>query len=205
MRRAAIIAGGTLGGTACLISTNEAASRFCLTAYNAAQVAADYRSLPDASEDEYGELLRATHERAARRLLSVCTAQGGVYVKFGQTVASLKGAVPREFTDALEVLQDQARPAPWPEVRRQLEEELGRPLETLWSSFEPQPFAAASIAQVHRAITADGHQVAVKVQYPGLAARVGADLATLSFLTWAVARLFPDFAYEAWPLPPDAL
>ncbi|MDQ3910482.1 MAG: AarF/UbiB family protein, partial [Actinomycetota bacterium] len=85
--------------------------------------------------------------------------------------------------------------------------ELGRPVEEIFSEFEPEPIAAASIAQVHRARLRCGHEVAVKVQYPGVAALMEADLDALESIFTALARLEPDIRLEPiadylrWTLP----
>ena len=69
-----------------------------------------------------------------------------------------------------------------PEVRATVEAELGRPLEAVFASFAPEPLASASIGQVHRAVTRDGREVAVKVQYPGVGRAIEADLANADLL-----------------------
>ena len=71
------------------------------------------------------------------------------------------------MTTPLAELRDRVPPLPFPEVRAAVERELGAPLETLFSEFDPEPLGAASIAQVHRARLPGVDAVAVKVQYPG--------------------------------------
>jgi len=85
--------------------------------------------------------------------------------------------VPKVFADALRVLTDRAPFRPWAEMEALLAEELGAPTEQLFASVDPNPLAAASLAQVHRGVTRDGVDVAIKIQYPELRANLASDLA----------------------------
>jgi predicted unusual protein kinase regulating ubiquinone biosynthesis (AarF/ABC1/UbiB family) len=106
----------------------------------------------------------------------------GVTMKLGQILSLMGGAVPEGFADRLSSLQSSAPPMAPELVRRVFEEDFGRPPEKLFRRFEERPFAAASIGQVHRARLDDGTAVAIKVQYPGVAQAIGADLANLHLL-----------------------
>eukprot|EP00966_Prymnesium_polylepis_P088648 2051481-Prymnesium_polylepis.1 len=152
----------------------------------------------DAAERPAG--MAATHERSAQRMLHVCQLHGGLYTKLGQFVASMTHILPEQYTTVLAACQDRANAVPFETARGAIETELGKPLEKLFASFEPTPIAAASLAQVHRAVTHDGERVAVKVQYPALALQMGADQRTLRALSWVVERAFPGCGYE-WLLP----
>ena len=88
-------------------------------------------------------------------------------------------------------------PLPFKKVRKLLEEELGGKVGDHFESFEEEAFAAASIGQVHRAVTLDGAEVAVKVQYPGVAEAVESDLRNLSLLLPLVKRLAPGLDVKA--------
>lgn len=77
-----------------------------------------------------------------------------------------------------------------------LQSNLGRDLKNIFLSFDEQPVAAASIAQVHHAILTDHQEVAVKVQYPGLESQMKIDITTMSFLSKSVAWLFPDYRFN---------
>lgn len=134
------------------------------------------------------------HSRCAYRLLDLAQRQGGVYVKAAQHIVSMSHAVPPEYSRILSVLQDRAVPLPLEDVRRVIREELGgQDPEQLFRSFEPAPIAAASLAQVHKAVTRDGETVAVKVQYGYLRDITGMDIATVRALAKLVERLFPRF------------
>ena len=121
------------------------------------------------------------HERTAARLRALCDANGSIYIKAAQ-VLSTSAALPGAYRAQLSALQDAAPPRPFAEVDAALRAELGASASALFASFDPVAAAAASLAQVHRATLADGRDVAVKVQYPGLAAAVAADMMTLRLI-----------------------
>jgi len=104
---------------------------------------------------------------------------GPTYVKIGQIVSSQASVLPADWATELARLQDAVPPFPADQVRVRIIEELGAPPEELYASFEPQAFAAASTAQVHRAVLHDGTKVAVKVQRPNITSMVRADLGIL--------------------------
>jgi ubiquinone biosynthesis protein len=107
--------------------------------------------------------------------------EGGVtFVKFGQLLSTRRDLLPEEFTDELSRLQDQAEPAPWEDVEELIGRSLGTPAREVFAELKPEPAAAASIAQVHKArLSREGDldaTVAVKVQRPGIRATVEQDL-----------------------------
>ena len=104
---------------------------------------------------------------------------GPTYVKIGQIVSSQASVLPVDWATELARLQDAVPPFPAEQVRERIIEELGAPPEELYASFEPEAFAAASTAQVHRAFLHDGTKVAVKVQRPHISSVVRADLGIL--------------------------
>lgn len=101
---------------------------------------------------------------------------GPTYVKMGQIVSSQASVIPEEWEVELEKLQSNVPPFPSSQVRELIIEELGAPPEQLFATFAPEPFAAASTAQVHRATLADGQEVVVKVQRPFIQRQMKADL-----------------------------
>jgi ubiquinone biosynthesis protein len=129
-------------------------------------------------------------------LVRVLGALKGAFAKAGQFASLRHDVLPPGGHEALAALQDQVAPIPFARVRPVVEAELGAPLETLFRSFEPEPLGAASIAQVHSAVLHDGTPVAVKIQYPWIAASLPADLAVLRWaaVLWARAsgRKIPD-------------
>jgi aarF domain-containing kinase len=105
-----------------------------------------------------------THYKAAGRLYKCFCANGGPYVKMGQLVGQLQSLVPDEYLEVFEPMCMQAPTTLWPEVKKTLESELGRPVHEVFEMFEERPFASASLGQVHRAkLMGTGELVVVKV------------------------------------------
>ncbi|HZN87011.1 MAG TPA: AarF/UbiB family protein [Burkholderiales bacterium] len=140
---------------------------------------------------EAGEEAGLDGPQRARRALQDL---GPAFVKLGQILATRVDLFPPEWIAELEKLQDRAPASPWPEVRAQLAEDLGAPPEEVFAAFEPQPIAAGSIAQVHRAQLPDGTPLAVKVRRPGIVPVVEADLRLLARLAETLEARFPELA-----------
>lgn len=136
------------------------------------------------------------HERNARRLYETATRLQGLLIKACQFISSRADVAPPEYVALLGRLQDNVPPRPYAAIARQVERELGASPETLFTRFAREPVAAASLAQVHRARTHDGQDVAVKVQYPGIDRVVETDLRNMSWLVRFLARIEPDFDYR---------
>ena len=119
---------------------------------------------------------------------------GPTFVKLGQMISANPTIFPPAAIEAFSRCQDQCDPQPFAAVEKIVKEELGHDLKEFFSSFDPEPIASGSIAQVHRATTVDGREVAVKVQRLGLANLLSRDLALMSFATRWLVRLRP--AYE---------
>ncbi len=100
----------------------------------------------------------------------------GAVMKVGQIASQVKDLLPEEFAKALEKLQKESPPMPFRVIRKQIIDELGAPPYELFREMDEQPFAAASIGQVHRAVLPDGREVVVKVQYPGVEESIESDL-----------------------------
>ncbi|KAL3527408.1 hypothetical protein ACH5RR_012064 [Cinchona calisaya] len=173
------------------------AVRSSLSLFTMASTVVDYKyslySLPEYS-DEYRKVLSEVHLRSAKRILKLCEFNRGFYVKAGQFVSALR-QVPKEYSLTLASLQDQTAPCQFKAIKELLVCNLGGDLSEIFLSFDEQPVAAASIAQVHRAILKDHQEVAVKVQYPGLEKQMKFDLATMSFLSKFVAWCFPEYRF----------
>jgi predicted unusual protein kinase regulating ubiquinone biosynthesis (AarF/ABC1/UbiB family) len=126
----------------------------------------------------------------------------GAAMKIGQVLSTVDfDMVPEEdreaFKEKLAALRDDAPAVPFAKLERLLRTELGGPLEQTFSDFGREPVAAASIGQVHRATTRDGRDVAVKVQYPGVAEAVETDLRNMSMLFPLIRRLAPGLDVRA--------
>lgn len=113
---------------------------------------------------------------------------GPTFVKFGQIVSSRAENLPPEWQEELNKLQSNVPPFPYTAVRKIITDELGAPPEELFATFEEEPLAAASTAQVHRATLHDGSEVVVKVQRPNIDVTVKADLNVLRDLSTQLQR-----------------
>ncbi len=162
------------------------------------------RWLPGAVGETDWEL---AHRRGAGVLLDAAEALGGTLIKAGQFASSRPDLLPAAYIEELSSLQDRVPPQPAGVIEEAVARELGRPIDEVFSSFDREPVAAASIAQVHRATLLDGREVAVKVQYPGIQDLIEADLEALESIFDAIARLEPDVRlrpiadYLRWTLP----
>ncbi len=115
----------------------------------------------------------------------------GVLMKLGQMASYIDEDMPATFRTAMGRLQHNAPPMSPDLAASVIAEELGDAPERIFTRWDPLPFAAASIGQVHRAITRDGRAVAVKVQYPGIARSITSDLKNAALLRRLVAAAFP--------------
>lgn len=111
---------------------------------------------------------------------------GPAAIKLGQTLATRPDLVGEEAARNLLTLQDRLPPVPFAAIKAEVEAAFGRPLSELYAEFDEEPVGAASIAQVHRAVTLDGRQVAVKVLRPGIREKFARDIQTYE---WAAAHL----------------
>jgi len=117
---------------------------------------------------------------------------GPIFVKFGQVLSTRRDLLPPDLSDELAKLQDRVPPFPAAQARALVEQAFGRPIEAVFASFEAEPVASASIAQVHFATLKSGREVAVKVLRPGMLAVIDDDLRLLRTLAVWVERLFAD-------------
>jgi len=114
-----------------------------------------------------------------RHLRDMLDELGPTFVKFGQLLSTRPDVVPPDIISELRSLQDDVRSFPYADVERMIQEDLGQPIERLFTEFEEVPLAAASIGQVHRATLPNGRQVVVKVQRPNAPKQIEADLSLL--------------------------
>ena len=118
----------------------------------------------------------------ARAFTEALGAMKGPMMKVAQLLATIPDALPAEYAEQLMSLQSHAPPMGAAFVRRRMQAELGAAWREKFAEFDPAPAAAASLGQVHRAVTLDGERVACKLQYPEMASAVEADLGQLSML-----------------------
>lgn len=168
-----------------------------------ARVAAGYLAywlrsrFSDAEKKQH--LKSEAHLAAALKLLGTMGYLRGAVMKVGQMLANLPEVVPEEFAEVLSALHFEAPPMHYALVREVFLDELGREPEELFASFDRLAFAAASLGQVHRARLHSGEEVAVKIQYPGIARTIKADLRNLRLL------LQPMCLSEEWQNTLDKL
>lgn len=142
--------------------------------------------------DRQQQLRSEAHLSAALKLFGTMGYLRGAVLKVGQMLANLPDIVPEELADVLSALQFAAPPMHFSMVREVFLDEFGREPEQIFASFERQSFAAASLGQVHRATLRSGEQVAVKIQYPGIAQTIKSDVRTLRILLQPLC-LTPDW------------
>lgn len=140
-------------------------------------------------------LLSQRGEGAAEYAVEVLGTMRGLAAKIGQTLSYVDGVVPEaqreQYEAALRTLRAAAPRSSWQAIREVVESELEAPLAELFAELEPEPFASASIGQVHRGRLHDGRRVAVKVQHPGIAEAVEADLSNARSLEGLVSLFAP--------------
>lgn len=141
---------------------------------------------------ERERMLAETHWRTAARVLDSMGYLRGAAMKVGQTLANFPDIVPAEFVETLEQLHFSAPPMHWSLLREMVFNELGDDAENVFASFEKRAFAAASLGQVHRGRLKSGQEVAVKIQYPGIARTIRHDFRNL-LLFMLPARLSADW------------
>ena len=118
----------------------------------------------------------------ARALSAALGGLKGPIMKVAQLMATIPEALPPEYAEELQKLQSEAPPMGWTFVKRRMQSELGPGWESRFHSFDKTPAAAASLGQVHRAMSLDGKPLAVKLQYPDMQSAVEADLTQLQVL-----------------------
>src|SRR3954465_11518427 len=148
------------------------------------------------SDEGKSAALERRHIEAAEQIVTALGTMKGAAMKLGQVMSFLDvGLVPEEnreeFQRKLGALRDAAPNVSFGGMRKVIESELGEPLSETFAEFDPEPIAAASIGQVYRARLHDGREVAVKVQYPGVAAAVRADMQNLGMILRLMKRIAP--------------
>lgn len=131
------------------------------------------------NEEDAAAAREEAHRESGNRIAKTLGELKGAVMKVGQMASIAQDVLPKELSDALGKLQREAPPMEFELIAEQIERELGAAPDLLFKRFDKQPFAAASIGQVHRATTDDGREVVVKVQYPGVEDAVDSDLGQL--------------------------
>lgn len=129
----------------------------------------------------YNRRINDLHLKNADRIKTRVQELQGLFIKFGQLISNLSNVLPEEFRAPLEELQDHIQPKPYTEIEATIEKELGKKPDDIFTSFNKEPLAAASIGQVHRA-TLNGEQVIIKIQHKNIDTIAHADLEILQNL-----------------------
>lgn len=132
------------------------------------------------SEAEREQAMRDGLVDSAQKVVRTMGEMKGAAMKLGQMLSVAPDALPREFLEELRALQKDSPAMPYEMVSAEIEKGLSRPLVDVFRYFDPKPIGAASIGQVHRAKMFDGRDVAVKVQYPGIADTLDSDIKNLA-------------------------
>ena len=134
----------------------------------------------------------ADRARPGQRLAAALTELGPSFIKLGQLLSTRADLLGDEITEDLAELQDRLPPFPGAQAKALIEAEFEQPLHSLYASFDEKAVAAASIAQVHFAVTTDGQEVAVKVLRPGIARALARDLDLFLWLARLIERTQPS-------------
>jgi ubiquinone biosynthesis protein len=127
-----------------------------------------------------------------QRLREALEALGPIFVKFGQVLSTRRDLMPEDIADELEKLQDRVPPFPSELAVAEIEQAFGKPLAEVFATFEREPVASASVAQVHFATLHDGREVAVKILRPGIAPVIAHDIALLDAMAWLLEKVWSD-------------
>jgi len=183
-----------------LLARRVRVGRFLLVAQMVARIYGGYKFIQWSgrlvSRTGQAERYRRHHRRSAELIYRTALRLQGWLVKACQFIGTRADILPQEYIEVLSRLHDRVPPRPFAVIRKRIEAELKRPLEKVFSSFTAEPIAAASLAQVHEATLHDGRRVAVKVQYPDIAALVDLDLRSVGFFVEWLARLEPRYDFR---------
>ena len=123
----------------------------------------------------------AKHAKNAQKFYRLAVKLRGGMIKIGQLISARVDIMPREWTDGLSKLQDKVDPTPWEGIRDHLTQQYGEHPEQVFEDIEEKCIAAASFGQVHRATTKKGERIALKIRYPGIQAKLKADMTFMKF------------------------
>ncbi len=151
---------------------------------------------PAKTEAEKERRLSRAHRKNAKRIYGLATRMEGLLIKTCQFISSRADVAPPEYISVLSRLQDSVPTRPFAEVVGQIRRELGAHPDAIFAEFARKPLASASLAQVHRATTKDGRDVAVKVQYSGIDRVIETDLRNIALLVRVLARIEPNFDFR---------
>jgi len=199
---------GTIGvGTLASFRANEydigaiGIIRLCRAAFTVLEIGRHYKkqlynSKLDRTSAEYLQLRSDVHKFGAQKLLQLCCANKGVYIKVGQHIGALDYLVPQEYVHTLRVLHSSAPQSSFTDILTVIKEDFKQDPYEIFKSIDPEPLGTASLAQVHRAVLKNGDLVAVKVQHRTVRSNSHIDIRTMSALVRITSFVFPDFKFD---------
>ncbi|KAF8629664.1 hypothetical protein AX17_005603 [Amanita inopinata Kibby_2008] len=147
------------------------------------------------SEEVRQQAYSECHTRSAQRVLRALLANGGVFIKMGQHMASLY-MLPKEWTSTMRPLQDRCEPTPYKNIEQLLLQDMGVSIPEMFEEFDPEPIGVASLAQVHVGRLKDTqNKVAVKLQHPHLAEFCDIDTEMVEVTLGWIKYWFPEFEF----------
>ncbi|KAI0737629.1 ABC1-domain-containing protein [Daedaleopsis nitida] len=147
------------------------------------------------SEEERSEAYSECHTRSAQRVLTALLANGGIFIKLGQHMASV-AVLPREWTTTMRPLQDQCEPTPYEDIEKMFISDIGLSIDDYFDGLDPRPIGVASLAQVHVGrLKGSGERVAVKLQHPHLQEFCEIDMEMVEVSLGWIKHLFPEFEF----------
>lgn len=155
-----------------------------------------YGSDLDRRTQKYVDLKSKVHKYGAEKLLELCCANKGVYIKVGQHIGALDYLLPAEYVNTMRVLHSSAPQSSFKDVLTVLKEDFKKDPYEIFESIDPKPLGTASLAQVHKAILKNGDIVAVKVQHRAVKTNSYVDIKTMSALVKLTSLVFPDFKFD---------
>jgi len=146
------------------------------------------------NKSEYYEALSKCHLKCAKITLKALEKNGGIYIKLGQHISAMTYLLPREWTDTMIPLQDKCPQSTFEEIDELFKTDIGRSIDEVFSTFDPNPIGVASLAQVHiGTLRSNGEKVAVKCQHPSLKQFVPLDIYLTQSVFNALDKVFPEY------------
>ncbi|XP_046426364.1 aarF domain-containing kinase 1 [Neodiprion fabricii] len=155
-----------------------------------------YSAKLDKESPEYAKLKSEVHLYGAQKLLDLCCANKGVYIKVGQHIGALDYLLPAEYVKTLRILHSSAPQSSFPDILTVIKEDFKKDAYEIFKSIESVPLGTASLAQVHKAVLLDGRSVAVKVQHRAVKSNSYVDIKTMAALVKITSWVFPEFKFD---------
>ncbi|XP_076233953.1 aarF domain containing kinase 1 [Calliopsis andreniformis] len=155
-----------------------------------------YSSKLNPNTPEYLDLKSKVHKYGAEKLLELCCANKGVYIKVGQHIGALDYLLPTEYVNTMRVLHSSAPQSSFKDVLTVIKEDFKKDPYEIFETIEPEPLGTASLAQVHKAVLKNGNVVAVKIQHRAVKTNSYVDIKTMATLVKLTSLVFPDFKFD---------